>query len=81
MERIADEEINEGKTMKEKNGNCRSDKISYKTKAHTPSTMICEGIYPTGTTRDEVEEVVQGPFGGRFEYFGNGKFKYIAYID
>jgi len=28
-----------------------------------------------------VESVVKGTFGGRFEQFGGGKFKYIAYTD
>lgn len=56
-------------------------RIDYRTKMHTQSSQICEGVYPEGTTRDEVEKVVRGSFGGRFEYFGNGKFKYIAYTD
>ena len=56
-------------------------RIDYRIKMHTHSSQICEGVYPEGTTRDEVEKVVRGSFGGRFEYFGNGKFKYIAYTD
>lgn len=27
------------------------------------------------------DELVKGTFGGRFEYFRDGKFKYIAYTD
>lgn len=56
-------------------------KIDYRIKGHTAASQICEGVYPEGTTRDEVENVVRGTFGGRFEYFSNGKFKYIAYTD
>lgn len=56
-------------------------KIDYRIKGYTSASQICEGVYPEGTTRDEVEDVVRGTFGGRFEYFGNGKFKYIAYTD
>lgn len=48
---------------------------------HTASSQICEGVYPEGVSRTEVENVVRGTFGGRFEYFSNGKFKYIAYTD
>lgn len=56
-------------------------KIDYRTKMHTAATMIHEGVYPEGTTMEEVRKVVDGTFGGRFENFGNGKFKYIAYTD
>jgi hypothetical protein len=58
-----------------------SSKIDYRTKLHTASTQICEGVYPEGTTRDQVQAVVDGTFGGRFEYFSEGKFKFIAYTD
>ena len=43
--------------------------------------MIKEGVYPEGMTKEQVREKVKGSFGGRFESFGNGKFKYIAYTD
>lgn len=56
-------------------------KIDYRIKGHTHFTMICEGVYPDGTTREEVEACVRGTFGGRFERFGGGLFKYIAYTD
>jgi len=56
-------------------------KIDYRVKMHTAATMICEGVYPQGATKDEVRKVVNGTFGGRFEHFGGGKFKYIAYTD
>jgi hypothetical protein len=41
-------------------------RIDYRTKAHTASTMICEGVYPAGTSMEAVREVVKGTFGGNF---------------
>ena len=55
--------------------------LDYHNKPHTHFTMIKEGVYPEGMTWQEVEREVIGTFGGRFAYFGNGKFKYIAYTD
>lgn len=56
-------------------------KISYRSKMHSSSSMIKEGVYPEGTTLAEVKKIVDGTFGGKFEHFGNGKFKFIAYTD
>lgn len=56
-------------------------KIDYRIKGHSNSSQICEGVYPPGTTMDAVRKVVDGTFGGRFESFGGGKFKFIAYTD
>ena len=56
-------------------------KIDFRSKMHTNSSMIKEGVYPEGTSQDEVRQKVKGSFGGRFEYFGNGMFKFIAYTD
>lgn len=56
-------------------------KIDWHSKSHTNSSMIKEGIYPDGTSLKQVEDEVRGTFGGRFEYFAKGKFKYIAYTD
>lgn len=62
-------------------------KIDWRSKGHTSFTMIKEGVFPFGTTREEVEDEVRGTFGGRFERFfpGDnerpGSFKYIAYTD
>lgn len=56
-------------------------KIDYRIQSHTNSSQICEGVYPEGTTAAEVVKEVKGTFGGRFEHFGNGRFKYIAYTD
>lgn len=58
-----------------------TSKVDWHSKSHTNSTMIKEGVYPDGISRAEVEAEVRGTFGGRFEYFGNGKFKYMAYTD
>lgn len=58
-----------------------STKIDYRTKSHTHFSQLVEGVYPEGTTSQEVEDVVCGTFGGRFEKFGGGKFRYIAYTD
>lgn len=74
--------VAEGLSMREyKPRPLDSSKIDYRRKMHTHFTMIKEGVYPDGTTRAEVEKVVKGTFGGRFESFGKGKFKYIAYTD
>ena len=58
-----------------------NSKIDYRIKMHTAASQICEGVYPKGTSMEEVRKVVDGTFGGRFEHFGNGKFKFIAYTD
>jgi len=43
--------------------------------------MIKRGVYPEGTTQAEVRAKVDGTFGGRFNYFRNGKFEFVAYTD
>lgn len=56
-------------------------KIDWRGKSITASAMEKEGVYPEGTTQADVLKEVEGTFGGRFEHFGNGRFKYIAYTD
>lgn len=56
-------------------------KIDWHSMSHSNSSMKKVGVYPEGTTREEVAAVVKGTFGGRFESFGGGKFSYIAYTD
>lgn len=60
-------------------------KIDWHSKGHTSFSMIKEGVYPrSGNDRadmDAVLKAVQGTFGGRFEQFGNGRFRYVAYTD
>lgn len=56
-------------------------RIDYRNHPHSSCSMIKEGVYPDGTTMEEVRKVVDGTFGGRFEYFRDGNFKFIAYTD
>lgn len=60
-------------------------KVSWRNATHTHFSMIKEGVYPQSgddaADREMVIREVKGTFGGRFDYFGNGKFKYIAYTD
>lgn len=56
-------------------------KVSWRNKPHSSCSMIKEGVYPEGMTPAEVRKQVDGTFGGRFEQFGGGKFKFIAYTD
>lgn len=56
-------------------------KVDYRSRGHTNSSMIKEGVYPLHMDIREVEKEVTGTFGGRFESFKDGKFKYIAYTD
>ena len=56
-------------------------KLDWHSKPHSNSSMIKEGVYPEGMGIKDVEKEVAGTFGGRFEYFRDGKFKYIAYTD
>ncbi len=58
-----------------------STKIDYRTRPHTEDSMFIYGVYPEGTTKEEVEEKVKGSFGGRFGFFGNGRFEYVAYTE
>jgi hypothetical protein len=58
-----------------------NSKIDYYSRSHTHFSMIKEGVYPKGTTQEEVYKEVAGSFGGRFESFSEGKFKFIAYTD
>lgn len=56
-------------------------KIDYTISMHSNSSQKVEGVFPPGTTREDVLARVKGTFGGRFEHFGGGKFSYIAYTD
>lgn len=58
-----------------------NSKIDWNTFAHSNSSMLREGVHPEGTTREDVEAKVKGTFGGRFEHFCGGKFRYIAYTE
>lgn len=56
-------------------------KVDWRHVPHTHFTMIKEGVYPLHMTQAEVEKEVRGSFGGRFERFKDGRFKYVAYTD
>lgn len=59
-------------------------KIEFVSYGHDSTcSMVKEGIFPLGTKRIEVEQQVQGTFGGIFEVFDSKlqRFKYIAYTD
>lgn len=58
-----------------------TDRITRTTHFHSNSSMLVIGTYVDGVTKGEVEKLVQGTFGGRFEQFGNGAYRYIAYTD
>ncbi|MEE8423871.1 MAG: hypothetical protein V3S49_04965 [Thermodesulfobacteriota bacterium] len=56
-------------------------KIDWRWRGHTHFSMIKYGVYPEGTTAEEVRKKVNGTFGGRFNHFGGGKFEFVAYTD
>lgn len=56
-------------------------RIDYHVLCHTHFSQRCVGVYPPGTTAEQVLEKVRGTFGGRFKRFGGGHFEYIAYTD
>lgn len=56
-------------------------KIDWRVEMHSSSSQLCIGVYPEGVTSKEVEAKVKGTFGGRFNYFQNGRFEYVAYTD
>jgi hypothetical protein len=56
-------------------------KIDWRNFPHSGCSMVKEGVYPEGTPIADVRKAIDGTFGGRFEKFGGGKFKFIAYTD
>jgi hypothetical protein len=56
-------------------------KIDYRIEMHSNSSQLCIGVYPPDATRQEVEKIVRGTFGGRFNKFNGGHFEYVAYTD
>lgn len=57
------------------------DRVKFACKSHSSSSMIKEGTYPEGMGMEAVRKQVDGTFGGRFEQFGGGRFRFIAYTD
>lgn len=55
--------------------------LRYVIKPHTNSSQLVEGQYAEDMTKADVEKEVQGTWGGRFDLFENGHFRYIAYTD
>lgn len=44
----------------------------------SPISETLEGVYPEGTTQAQVLVLVDGPQGGRFTEWGDGRFRFIA---
>jgi len=58
------------------------DKLEMRTESHTHFTQKVIGVFPKGTeTAKSILPKVEGTFGGRFSFFGETKFEYIAYTD
>jgi hypothetical protein len=58
-----------------------ASKIDWHSLSHSSCSMIKRGVYPEGTTAADVRKLVDGTFGGRFNYFLEGKFEFVAYTD
>lgn len=58
-----------------------STKVDWHSFPHSSCSMRMAGVYPPGTTKEEVRKLVDGTFGGRFNKFANGEFEFIAYTD
>jgi hypothetical protein len=56
-------------------------KLHYRSEPHSSCSMSKVGTYPDGMTIQQVRKEVNGTFGGRFDSFGDGKFRFIAYTD
>lgn len=55
--------------------------FTCKYEAHSNSSMKITGTYNEGMTKEKIEPTIKGTFGGRWEYFQNGRYSYIAYTD
>jgi len=65
-------------------GETDAEKLIVVRLSHSNSSMKVKGVFPKGSeTRKTISEnrEVKGTFGGRFEYFSNCAFIYIAYTD
>lgn len=64
------------------NGQEPITKLEMRQESHTHFSQIIIGVFPAKTeTRATIEPKAKGTFGGRFEYFGETRFSYIAYTD
>lgn len=59
----------------------KSGVIEWENRRQTASTMVKEGRYSPRVTQEEVRRAVDGQFGGRFELFHEGRFRFVAYTD
>lgn len=77
------EESHRDRILKRMSGKLPIVAIDWTYESHTHFSMIKFGVFPTGTTREELVSKIKGTFGGRFEYFNpeKGTFRYIAYTD
>ena len=80
-EQIKNNEKRKNKLHAQMRGELPVTEFDYESLSHTHFSMIKQGVYPDNMTINEVRIKVGGTFGGRFEYFDNNKFKFIAYID
>ena len=56
-------------------------RVDWHSYPHSGCSMIKRGVYPDGVTISDVRKLVDGTFGGRFNYFRDGVFEFIAYTD
>jgi len=58
-------------------------KIDYVIGMHSSSSQKVSGVFPPGTTQEQVRKLVNGTFGGRFDKWNDrtGDFVFIAYTD
>jgi len=70
-----------GLTIRGENRELDPSKIDYYTVGHSGCTQLARGVYPPGTSMEDVRKVVNGTFGGRFNSFDNGKFEFVQYTD
>lgn len=64
------------------NGKEPVTELEIRSQGHTHFTMLKMGVFPAGTqTRESIEQIVKGSFGGRFTKFEETRFEYIAYTD
>ena len=59
-----------------------AEQLEIRGESHTHFTEIKRGVFPKGTeTRESVLPRIVGTFGGRFNWFDETTFEYIAYTD
>lgn len=57
-----------------------TDCIDFRPVFCSPISETLEGVYPEGTTQEQVLTLIEGPHGGRFTEWGEGRFKFISNI-